>query len=110
MKLRSLLLIGALSCAGSAFGITREFTIDQPVVCGNAQLAPGTYKVTVRGTTARITDLNHFADKKPVALASVRERSDQKFDRTAVKTTNDGSIDKVSEIDLGHSHTSLDFQ
>ena|SRR5215471_7582671 len=110
MKLKSLLLFGSLSLAGSAFGLTREFTIDKPVVCGNVQLAPGTYAVRVKGDKAEITDMNHFANKKPVALAAVRERGDQKFDKTAVLTTNDGTIDRASEIDLSHSHTSLEFK
>jgi hypothetical protein len=110
MKLKSLLLIGALTFAGSAFGLTREFTIDKPVACGNVQLAPGTYKVRVRGNTAEIVDLNHFVEKKPIALAATVQRGDQKFDRTAVKTTNDGSIDRATEIDLSHSHTALEFQ
>ena len=110
MKLNSLLLIGALSFAGSAFGLTREFTIDRPVICGNVRLAPGTYAVRVHGDKAEITDMNHFADKKPVAMAAVRERGDRKFDHTAVLTTNDGTIDRATEIDLSHSHTTLEFK
>jgi hypothetical protein len=110
MKFKSLLLAGALCFGGSAFAFTREFTIDQPVACGSVQLAPGSYRVSVRGNTAEITNLNHFADKKPIALAATRERGGQKFDHTAVLTTNDGSIDRVTEIDLSHSHTTLEFK
>jgi hypothetical protein len=110
MKIKSLLLLGAMCFAGSSFALTREFTIDRPVECGNVRLSPGSYRVSVRGDKAEITDLNHFADKKPIALATVRERGGSKFDQTAVMTTNDGSIDRVTQINLSHSHSTLEFK
>jgi hypothetical protein len=43
-------------------------------------------------------------------LATTREKGDQTFDHTAVMATNEGSVDRVTEIDLSHSHTVLEFK
>ena len=111
MKLKSLLLAFALCLAGStlASAKSRTFTIDKQVQCGNLMLPPGTYRLTLRSDTAEITDLNHFAEKDAVKVAATRSRGDQKFDHTAVLTDETNGNYRVTEIDLGHSTTAVQF-
>jgi len=113
MKLKSLLLAGALCLAGSSFlaAKTRTFTIDRPLICGNFRLPPGTYRMRVHGNTADITDLNHFADKRPVSMPIVRQAGDQRFGHTVVLGENEGDgVYRTSEVDMSHTHTVVTFQ
>src|SRR5262245_32274086 len=109
MKLKSLILASAL-CFGSTTFLaakTRTFTIDKPVLIGNYKVAPGTYRMRISGNTAEITDLNHFADKKPVEVTAAVSKGDEKFSRTVVRATNEGDTDRVTEINLSHSHDTV---
>jgi len=112
MKLKSLLLASALCFGGSAFlgAKTRTFTIDKPVLIGNYTVPPGTYRMRVHGNTAEITDLNHFADKKPVQVSATPSKGDQRFMETVVLTTGDGDNMRVTEIDFSHSREVVQFQ
>jgi len=112
MKLKSLLLAGALCFGGSAFlsAKTRTFTIDKPVMIGNYNVPPGTYRMRMHGNTAEITDLNHFADKKPVQVSATPSKGDQRFTKTVVQTTGDGDNMRVTEIDFSHSREAVQFQ
>ena len=112
MKLKSLILLGALCLGGSSFlsAKTRIFTVARPILCGNVQIPPGTYKlISHRGGSTEIVDLNHFADKRPVSLPGTREMADQRFHTTQVLASPEGSYERVSEIDLSHSSTRVDF-
>ncbi|HKA01847.1 MAG TPA: hypothetical protein VKE70_35295 [Candidatus Solibacter sp.] len=112
MKLKSLLLAGALCLGGSAFlsARTRIFTIDKPTIVGNYNLPPGTYRMRVHGNTCEITDLNHFADKRPVSVTATRALGDERFHQTIVRAVNEGGVYRASEIDLSHSSTVVQFQ
>jgi len=112
MKLRSLLLAGALCLGSSAFlsAKTRVFTIDKPTMIGNYNLPPGTYRMRVSGNTCEITDLNHYAEKKPVSVSATRTNGDERFHQTIVRATDEGGTYRVSEIDLSHSNTVVQFQ
>jgi hypothetical protein len=112
MKFKSLVLAGALCVCGSAFlgAKTRTFTIAKPALIGNYQIAPGTYRMRVRGNTAEISDLNHFADKKPVKVSATPTMGDQRYRNTVVQTVSDGDYNRVTEIDLSHSREAVQFQ
>lgn len=112
MKLKSLLLAGILCLAGNSFlsAKTRIFTIDKPVLVGNYKLPPGTYEMRVKGNTCEITDLNHYADKKPVAVTAVRNTGDERFHTTIVRAVPEGNMHRVTEVDLSHSSTVVSFQ
>jgi hypothetical protein len=111
MKLKSLILASAL-CFGSTTFLsakTRTFTIDKPVMIGNYTVPAGTYRMRVHGSTAEITDMNHFVDRKPVKVTAVTSTGGDKFNKTVVKTVNDGTNDRVTEIDLSHSREMVQF-
>ena len=110
-SVKSLILASALCLGGTTFlgAKTRTFTIDKPVMIGSYNVAPGTYRMRVTGNTAEITELNHFADKKPVEVTASVSKGDEKFSRTVVKAVNDGDTDRVTEIDLSHSHDTVTF-
>jgi len=113
MRLKSLLLAGALCLGGSSFlaAKTRVFTIDRPLICGNFRLPPGTYRMRIHGNTADITDLNHFADKRPVSMPIARQLGDQRFGHTIVLGDNEGDgVYKADEVDMSRSHTVVTFQ
>ena len=112
MKLKSLLLASALCFGGSAFlgAKTRTFTIDKPVLIGNYNVPPGTYRMRVHGNTAEITDLNHFADKKPVSVTATPTKGDERFHKTVVQTVGEGDNMRVTEIDFSHSTEAVQFQ
>jgi hypothetical protein len=112
MKFKSLILASALCVGGSAFlgAKTRTFTIDKPVLIGNYNVPPGTYRMRMHGNTAEITDLNHFADKKPVSVTASKTMGDQRYTKTVVQTTGDGDNMRVTEIDFSHSREAVQFQ
>jgi hypothetical protein len=64
----------------------------------------------VHGNTAEITDLNHFADKKPVRVTASVSTGDERYRRTVVKAVNEGDADRVTEINLSHSRDTVIFQ
>jgi hypothetical protein len=112
MKLKSLILLGALCLGGSSFlaAKTRIFTVSRPIMCGNVQIPPGTYKLIAHSDgSTEIVDLNHFADKRPVSLPGTRNMADERFHKTTVLATPEGDYQRVSEIDLSHSSTKVDF-
>src|SRR5947209_8469373 len=112
MKLKSLLLASALCFGGSAFlgAKTRTFTIDKPVLIGNYNVPPGTYRMRMHRDTAEITDLNHFADKRPVRVSASKTMGDQRFTKTVVQAVGDGDNLRVTEIDFSHSTEAVVFQ
>ena len=111
MRIKSWLMVGALCLAGSSMAgaVSRVFTIDRPAMCGNVQLTPGTYRVTTHNGRAHITNMNHYADKKPIDLAATFQKEGQRFKRTEVKTDTGGNMPRVTEIDLSRTHTALMF-
>ena len=112
MKLKSLLLAAALCLAGNTFlsAKTRIFTVDKPVLVGNYKLPPGTYRISTHGNTAEITDLNHFADKKPVSVSINTNMGDERFHQTIVRAVQEGDLDRCTEIDFSHSSKVVSFQ
>jgi hypothetical protein len=112
MKFKSLLLATILCVSGSAFlgAKTRTFTIDRPVLIGNYSLPAGTYRLTVRGDSAEITDLNHFVDRKPVKVSAKKSMGDQRYKDTLVQTVSDSGNNRVTEIDFSHSREAVQFQ
>ena len=112
MKLKSLLLAGALCLAGNTFmsAKTRVVTIDKPVLIGNYRVPPGTYRMRVTGNTCEITDLNHFADKKPVSVTITRTAGDEWFHNTIMRTVDENGANRATEMDISHSSTVVSFQ
>jgi hypothetical protein len=112
MKRKSLILAAAICLGGSALlgAKTRTFTIDKPVLIGNYNVPPGTYRMRMHGDTAKITDLNHFADKKPVSVTASKTTGDQRYRTTVVQTVSEGDANRVTEIDFSHSREAIQFQ
>jgi hypothetical protein len=112
MKAKTLFLAAVLCVGGSSFlaARSREFVIDRPVMCGDVQLSPGSYRLTThRDGSATITDLNHYADRRPMPVRGMVTVKDGKYRTTEVLTTNDGDVYRVTAINLGHSGTSVQF-
>jgi hypothetical protein len=112
MKLKSFLLAGLLCCAGNSFlgAKTRIFTVDKPVLVGNYKLAPGTYRMRVKGDTCEITDLNHYGEPKPIKVTARTTKGDERFRETVVRAENDGDVDRATQIELRHSRELVSFQ
>jgi hypothetical protein len=106
--MKKLLAVAVL--AVSSFTIasakSHDIVLSNQTKAGAIQLKPGQYSVKLEGSTAVFTDQN--SGKKFVTPVKV-ETSDQKFDQTRVETTQAGSMDVVQEIDLGGSHTKVEF-
>ena len=112
MKVKALILAGALCLGGSSFlaAKSRDFIIDRPVMCGNVPLAAGSYRLTThRDGITTIADLNHYADRKAVSVPGSVTAGNERYRATEVMTTNDGAVDRVTAINLGHSDTSVQF-
>ncbi|HTS62531.1 MAG TPA: hypothetical protein VMH28_10930 [Candidatus Acidoferrales bacterium] len=92
--------------------MSRTFTISEAAMCGNVKLAPGTYRLIVdRNGKAEIVDRNHFTDHRPTMISGNVTKSGEKFTETRVKSENEGNgnVARLTEIDLGNSHTVVTF-
>ena len=102
MTTRSLLVcVLAVSSVGIASAKSYYFTLTAPAKVGAAQLKPGEYEVSLKGTEAVFVK----DGGKPISVPVKIEQSDKKFDSTSVDTAND----TIREIDLGGSSTKLTF-
>jgi hypothetical protein len=108
MKMKSLMLAGALALAGSTMASAKSYDIvlSSPAQAGTLQLAAGEYKVKVEGASAVFTNVESgHRFTAPVKIAN----APRKFDTTAVESTQkDGTLEIVA-IDLGGSSTQLEF-
>jgi hypothetical protein len=108
MKLRSLLLTGALALSSISLLSAKSYDIilSSPAQAGSLHLAAGEYTVKVQGTNAVFTKVD--SGKKVTAPVKV-EKTGKKFDYTAVESTNVNGTEQVKGIELGGSTTLLQF-
>ena len=104
---KSIILTGAVALFSIiASAKSYEVVLSSPAMAGNLELKPGQYKVKVEGSTAKFTDENTFKTyQAPVKI----EQASQKFDQTAVNTTNQNGANHIQAIELGGSNTKLEF-
>ncbi|HTT62611.1 MAG TPA: hypothetical protein VMG35_12240 [Bryobacteraceae bacterium] len=108
MRLSTVILTGVLALGSLPLLSAKSYdiVIDSPAKAGILQLAPGKYKVKLVGTSAVFT--NKDTGKKLTAPVKVKNAPD-KFEYTAVDTTNKNGATRLKAIDLGGSTTELDF-
>ena len=108
MKLKSLMLTGALALSSAAVLSAKSYEIilTAPTQAGTLQLKQGEYRVKVEGASAVFTNVD-TGDRytTPVKV----EKTAKKFDQTAVESTKRNGTDQIRHIDLGGSSTELDF-
>ncbi len=104
---KSLILTGAVALFSLiASAKSYEIALSGPTMAGNVQLAPGAYRVHVKGDTA--TFINEDTMKSYTAPVKI-EQAQQKFDQTAVDTNQQNGSNHIQAIELGGSSTKLDF-
>lgn len=105
MKLKSLLIVGALALSSAALASakTYDITLLGPAKAGSVELQPGEYKVKIEGSQAVFTDVHN----KSVTVPATVENADKKFGDTRVETANHDGMDTIQAIDLGDSKTRL---
>lgn len=108
MTNRSLLMAGALALAGLSIASAKSYDImlTEPAQAGHLQLKAGEYHVKLVGTNAVFTSAD--TSKKFTAPVKIVKEA-RKYDQTAVETNTANGTDKVQAIELGGSHTRLDF-
>jgi hypothetical protein len=82
-----------------------DITLSETTRAGAAQLAPGTYKVKVEGSSAVFTDMKGNKTSTPIKI----ENTDRKHDLTAVETTKSNDGAKMQSIELGGSTETIEF-
>ena len=108
MRLKSWILTGVLGLAsvGLVSAKSHEVILSTPTMAGTVQLPAGQYSLKVEDGTAVFRNV----DKDTTFTVPVKEENGtEKFDQTQVMTDNSGAAAKIVEIDLGGSHTKLEF-
>ena len=85
-----------------------EISVDSVSKVGDIQLQPGSYRVSLAGSTVKFTDEN--SGKSVQTNATVESTNKAKFDATALETVQKDGVTTVNEIDLGGTRTDLKFQ
>ena len=93
------LVVSSISVAAAK---SYEIVLTSPTMAGAVELKPGSYKLKVEGNNATFTNVENG---KSVTAPVKVETGDQKFDQTRLETTDN----KLHEIDLGGSHTKIEF-
>lgn len=97
------LTLGSLSLASAK---SYEINISSPTKAGSVDLKPGKYKVTVEGANATFVEQGK---SKGVSVPVKVKEAPKKFNDTRVQSAKEGSVDKITAIDLGGTATSLEF-
>jgi hypothetical protein len=108
MTMKSLLMVGvlALFTLSLASAKTYEITLSSASKVGNTQLAAGSYKLKVDGTTATFTNVD--TSKQVTAPVKV-DTGDKKYEVTAIDSSKSGDVEQINAIELGGSKTKLEF-
>ena len=106
--MKSILMVGvlAVSTLSIASAKSYEITLSSASKVGATQLAAGSYKLKVDGTTA--TFVNVDTAKEVTATVKV-DTVDKKYDVTAIDSTKTGDVEQINAIELGGSKTKLEF-
>jgi lipopolysaccharide export system protein LptA len=91
-----------------AWAATKSYNVvvSAPMKAGNAQLAPGDYKVKIEGSNAVFTDQH---TRTSVTVPVKIENGTAKFNSTSIDTTKQGNTTQITSIELGGSTMKLDF-
>ena len=109
MKIKSLILAGALSLASVCLlsAKTYDISLSAPAQAGTVQLPAGEYHLKLNGDSAVFTGVR---DDKTYTAPVKLDAVEQKFDDTAVVTSpGDGGKARIESIELGGSHTRVEF-
>ena len=108
MKLKSFFLgaVLALFTLSLASAKSYEITLGAASKVGSTQLAAGSYRLKVEGTTATFTNVE--TAKQVTATVKV-DAVDKKYETTAVDSTKSGDMEQINAIELGGSKTKLEF-
>ena len=107
MKIK--LLIGfAILGLSLASAKSYEISVDSVSKVGDQQLKPGSYKVSLTGSTVKFTDEN--TGKSVETSGTVESNGKAKFDATALETEQNKGVNTIHEIDLGGTVTKIKFQ
>ena len=91
--------IAIASAAGSY-----KVTLSQPSVVNGKELKAGEYRLNVTESKVTIS-----SPKESVEIPAKVENGDQKFDTTAIRYTEEGGKQNITEIRLGGTKTKLVF-
>ncbi len=100
----TLALVWAVAGAVPGAGGTYRITLIQPSVVKGTELKAGEYRLTL--TNDKVTIVS---GKQSVEVPVKIESSEQKFDTTAIRYTDQGGKPAISEIRLGGTKTRLLF-
>jgi hypothetical protein len=108
MSIKSILMVGALCLSSVSLVSAKSYDIhlSSPAVAGNVQLPAGSYTLKVDGANAVLKDVD--SDKTYTAPVKV-ETEKQKYDETAVITSDISGQTVLKSIQLGGSNTLLEF-
>jgi hypothetical protein len=108
MTAKSLLFVGALGLASLGIASAKSYDIflNGPAMAGTTELKAGVYKLKVEGTQAIFSEVE---GSKTWTVPAKVENGAQKFDQTAVESSNQGDMAHIHAIDLGGSNTRLEF-
>ncbi len=108
MRIRSLLWTAALAISSFTAANAKSYDImlSEKSMAGPVELKAGEYKVKVEGSNAIFTSMDsNRSFTVPVKI----EEGTEKFDQTAVQSQNTGAEPRLTTIELGGSHTKLQF-
>jgi len=108
MTIKSLLLAGTLAAASLSLASAKSYDIslDQPTIVGQAKLAPGHYRVAVKGSDAVFTNLDsNKTFTEPVKVSA----ANRKYGETSAETLKENDGEHLQDIRLGGSRTRLVF-
>ena len=111
MKLQTLALAAVLGLAMVSFVSAKSYDVqlDGPSLAGSVQVPAGEYHLKVNGDQAVFTDVNNGS--KTFTAQVKQETSAQKYDETAIVTTNTGNgTNRIDSIQLGGSKLKLEFK
>ena len=92
----------SIAAAGAATGY--KITITQAAVVKGNQLKAGDYRLNVEESKVTIAN-----GKESVEIPVQVENNDQKFDRTAIRYTEEGGKQNITEIRISGTKTKLVF-
>jgi hypothetical protein len=104
--LKKLLFGIGLLGVGIASAKSYHVTLSEPYMVGTKQLTRGDYKVVVNGSSAALED-----ERGNVQASGTLENETQKFDDTAVLSTNNANgTPELRAIELGGTRLQIDFK
>jgi hypothetical protein len=104
MFTKLVLAFAILSIAVASAAGNYKITLTQPSVVNGNQLKAGEYRLNV--TESKVTIVN---GKDSVEIPAKVESTDKKFDTTAIRYTEEGGKQNITEIRIGGTKTKVLF-